>query len=184
MRGSMLVRLTLTFFLTGSFCWNAAAALGQVGPTPAAEDKKKGELTAGLRDETTYIRSDALQLNSIERNFDYSGNVEVRRGDMIMTADRLQGRYTDKNQIENLTANGNVVITRAEELRATAGQAIYVAAEDAMTLTDNPELMQKENILTADSFKIFLKDNRSVAQGQVRVRVTKQSGDVSSLVKK
>jgi len=36
-------------------------------------------------------------------------------------------------------------------------------------LTENPQLQQKESILRADKIKIFLNENRSQAEGDVRV---------------
>jgi len=122
----------------------------------------------------TYINSDSLTLKSEERVFVYSGNVEVRQGDMTLTADTLEGRYSASNEIEQLVAQSNVVITKGTEIRATGQKAIYEAATGIATLTDSPELMQNESVLTADSIKIFLKENRSVAEGTVRMRLVKK----------
>ena len=124
----------------------------------------------------TYVKSDSLTLKSAERLFVYSGNVEVRQGDMILTSTTLEGKYSENNQIEQLLALVNVVLTKGETIRATGEKAIYDAATSTVTLTENPELQQEGSILTADVIKIFLKENRSTAEGTVRVKLVKKEG--------
>jgi lipopolysaccharide export system protein LptA len=89
---------------------------------------------------------------------------------MTLTAKTIDGLYTEQNQINKLVAKGDVVIVK-QDIRATAQQAIYDAPSAIVTLTDNPQLQQKESILIADRIKVFLKENRSQAEGSVRVTV-------------
>lgn len=124
----------------------------------------------------TYVKSDSLILKSAERTFVYSGNVEVRQGDMILTSTTLEGKYAENNQIEQLLAQTNVIVTKGEAIRATGEKAIYDAATATVTLTENPELQQEGSILTADVIKIFLNENRSSAEGSVRVKLVKKEG--------
>ena len=130
----------------------------------------------GDKNEPTYISSNSLTLKSQDRVFQYTGNVQVKHGDMTLTADTLDGRYTDKNEIDQLTARKNVVITKADKMHAKCEKAIYDARSKVITLTENPELEQEGNTLMADAIKIFLEENRSVAEGQVRVKVTGAKG--------
>jgi lipopolysaccharide export system protein LptA len=118
----------------------------------------------------TNIKSDSLSINAKDRVFTYRGNVEVTQGDMTLTAKTIDGIYTEDNQINKLIAKGDVVITK-QDIKATAQQAIYDAPAAIVTLTDNPQLQQKESILIADRIKVFLKENRSQAEGSVRVTV-------------
>jgi lipopolysaccharide export system protein LptA len=121
----------------------------------------------------TYIRSDNLTVNNQDRTFTYSGNVEVTQGDLILTSNNLQGKYDKDNQITQITARQNVTIVKGEGIRATGELAVYDRANDTIVLTDNPELKQGASVLTADRIRIFLKENRSVAEGQVRVKVVR-----------
>jgi lipopolysaccharide export system protein LptA len=130
----------------------------------------------------TYVKSDSLTLKHKERTFSYLGNVEVRHGDTTMTADQMEGFYSEKNEIERLVAKNNVYITKGEGIRASGETAVYDAPKQTVTLTDNPELQQGESVLTADRVIIFLNENRSIAEGQVRVKLVKKDSGVSTKV--
>lgn len=123
----------------------------------------------------TNITSDTLTLNAKTRIFVYQGNVTVLQGDMKLTSNTLEGTYSDKNQIKKLVAKGDVEITK-QDIHATSQVAFYDAAEATITLTDNPQLQQGESMLTADKIKVFLNENRSQAEGTVRVTLVQQKG--------
>jgi lipopolysaccharide export system protein LptA len=116
----------------------------------------------------TYITSDSLTFNAKERIFAYQGNVQVTQGDMRLTSKTLEGTYSEKNELQKLVAKGDVIITK-QDIQATGQIASYDAIASIVTLTDNPQLQQKESILRADKIKIFLNENRSQAEGDVRV---------------
>lgn len=138
-------------------------------PTPVAGP---GNLVgADFNKLPTYIKSDNLVLHSAERVFVYTGNVEVKQGDMTLTSLELEGVYDEKNQIKTLVAKNNVVIVKGEGIRATGEVATYVAGPETLTLTENPELTQEGSVLTADKITIFLNEDRSTAEGQVRVKL-------------
>jgi lipopolysaccharide transport protein LptA len=166
----------------------AGAAFAQANPdSSTSESKEKAAeilnpsgFQGSLKNEPTYVKSDSLTLNSKERLFTYVGNAEVRHGDMTMTCDTIQGRYDQNNQIQTIAAVNNVVITKGENIRATSQKAIYDAAAETVTLSENPELQQGESVLTADAIKLFLRDNRSEAEGEVRVKVVKLQDKASS----
>jgi lipopolysaccharide export system protein LptA len=116
----------------------------------------------------TNITSDSLAFNAKDRVFAYSGNVQVTQGDMRLTSKTLEGTYSEKNELLKLVAKGDVFISK-QDIQATGQIASYDAVASIVTLTDNPQLQQKESILRADKIKIFLNENRSQAEGDVRV---------------
>ena len=118
----------------------------------------------------TTITSDSLSINAKQRIFTYKGNVVVTQGDLLMTSKIIEGSYNESNQIQKLVAKGDVVISK-QEIKATSQQAIYDATTAIVTLTDNPQLQQQGTVLIADRIKIFLNENRSQAEGSVRVTV-------------
>jgi lipopolysaccharide export system protein LptA len=120
----------------------------------------------------TNISADSLTLKAKERIFTYKGNVTVEQGDMKLTSKTLEGTYGEDNQIQKLTAKGNVTITK-QEIEATGQQALYDAASATVVLSDNPQLKQGESLLTADRIRVFLRENRSQAEGSVRVTLVK-----------
>jgi lipopolysaccharide transport protein LptA len=155
----------------------AAPALAQDQASGSSIDKLSSNslFDQKLQDDSfgkapTHIKSESLSINAKDRIFTNRGNVEVTLGDMTLTAKTIEGLYTEQNQINKLVAKGDVVIVK-QDIRATAQQAIYDAPSAIVTLTDNPQLQQKESILIADRIKVFLKENRSQAEGSVRVTV-------------
>jgi lipopolysaccharide export system protein LptA len=116
----------------------------------------------------TNITSDSLTFNAKDRVFSYVGNVQVTQGDMRLTSKTLEGTYSEKNELLKLVAKGDVFISK-QDIQATGQIASYDAVAAIVTLTENPQLQQKESILRADKIKIFLNENRSQAEGDVRV---------------
>lgn len=171
---------------------------GEKAVLQAQEEKKSSQpidfgLQKGNENLPTYIKSDSLTLKSEERTFVYSGNVEVKQGDLTLTSDFLDGKYDENNKIQQLLARQNVIIIKGENIRAHGEKAVFEAATETVVITDNPELQQNGSVLTADLIRVFLKENRSTAEGAVRVKLVnedKEAGkgnapklDVKSLIK-
>jgi len=161
-------------------------AMGLLLGTPAVVGAEEGQpsldkLRSGINtNEPTYIKSDSLTIRQGEQTFVYSGNVEVKQGEMTLTAAELTGSYGDDNRIKRLEATSNVIITQGD-MRGTSQKATYDAATEIVELTENPELQQNGSILTADLIRIFLKEERSVAEGAVRVKVAQKDGKDSGV---
>jgi lipopolysaccharide export system protein LptA len=132
-----------------------------------------------MNKEPTFINSKTLTVNHNTKIFEYTGDVVVTQGDMKLTSKSLTGVYSEKNDIETLTAKGDVVITKGEDMKARGNRAFYRAADQTVLLTESPEIEQKGNLLSADEIKVFLDENRSVASGQVRVKVLNRDSNVS-----
>lgn len=122
----------------------------------------------------TTITSETLTLLAAERLFIYKGNVVVTQGDMKLTSKTLEGSYGTDNQIQRLIAKGDVTITK-QEIEARGQQAVYDAPTATVLLTESPEVKQGESILTAERIRVFLQENRSQAEGGVRVTLVKNS---------
>lgn len=135
--------------------------------------KKNSEASLGtvnFEKDPTYIKSDSLSLQTEERVFTYTGNVEVQHGNITMTCKILEGKYNEKNRIEEIIAKENVVVTRGTTI-ARGGRAVYNAVDETIVLTENPELEDEGSVLTADRVIIYLAEDRSSAEGQVRVKL-------------
>jgi lipopolysaccharide transport protein LptA len=149
------------------------------GDTPAANSKSDNALK-GLFNETPaqgqgplFIKSDSLELNSKDRVFLYKGNVEIVRNDVTITARYVEGRYDDQNRIQTIICKENVVITRGEAMRATSNRAVYNVLSGTIELTEGPELYREGNALAADKVIVYINEDRSEAEGNVRVKVIK-----------
>lgn len=121
----------------------------------------------------TTITAESLTLKTKERKFSYKGNVHVSQGEMHLTCKEIDGTYSDKNEITSIQALGDVRIIK-QDMEATSQRASYNAVASSVQLTNNPQLKQGESILTADTITIFLAENRSSAEGNVRVTFVKQ----------
>ena len=131
------------------------------------------DITGANSREPTFIKSDSLTLDATARIFTYAGNVEVKQGLMTLTCGEIVGRYNARNQIETIDARKDVVIVK-EDLRGTSQKAFFEAATNTITLSENPAVEQNGSILSADSIKVYLNDNRSVAEGAVRVKLVEK----------
>ena len=56
-------------------------------------------------------------------------------------------------------------------MRASSDKAVYDVKADTIELTEAPELFHNGNNLTADKVTLFLAEDRSKAEGNVRVKV-------------
>lgn len=138
---------------------------------PKQSSKLKDMIGGGQEPAPVYIKSDTLTLNSKERVFTYKGNVEIVRGDITITADTVIGKYDEKNQLQMVIGEDNVVLTRGEDMRATANRAVYSIPLATIELTEGPELTRKGNVLSADKITVYVNEDRSEAEGNVRVKV-------------
>lgn len=134
------------------------------------------EATLNLKSskEPTYIEAESLTLNQKDKKFVYQGKVKVTQGEMTITTDNLEGIYNDNNEIQTLNALKNVVIIKGEALRATGDKAVYDAKTEIVTLTGNPEVTEGESQLLADVIKLFIAEDRSEAEGNVRMKLVKK----------
>lgn len=172
------------------FTSGALAQPGSPAPSPTAKSTKgsgtdKVPIGGGLKQMMgteasgkggpLYIKSDSLELNSKDRIFTYRGNVEMVRDDVTITAHSVEGRYDTENRLETVLCVGNVVITKGESMKATSDRGLYKVAVGVVELTEGPELYREGNVLAADKITVFLNEDRSEAEGNVRVKVIKSN---------
>ncbi|MCI5064295.1 hypothetical protein MRY87_01070 [bacterium] len=115
-----------------------------------------------------------MTLFSEQRKVEYRKNVEVLHEDIKMTCDRLEALYTIDNAIDKIIAYDNVFIARENGTHARSEKALYEKASEIITLTVNPEVQEKGSVVTADIIRIYLKEDRSEAEGEVRVKLVQQ----------
>lgn len=150
-----------------------AIALKAPSPTPVAQKTSASQALStpnlDLSKEPTNISAESLTLLNDKRTFTYQGKVIVTQGDMTLHSDFLDGSYSEKNEIEKIVARSNVEITKGIDLKAHGQRAIYNALDRTIVLTESPSVEQNGSILTADIIRIYVDENRSVAEGNVKV---------------
>lgn len=161
----LIALLSSTVFL----CGTPVSLAAPTDSKTAGDDA--GLFSADFNKEQTEITSDSLTLKAKKRLFVYTGNVHVTQGDLTITSDLLEGAYDINNKIQKLVAKKNVKITKGEGIKANSEKAVYVNKTETLELTENPSIDQDGSLLTADLIRIFLKEDRSEAEGTVRVRL-------------
>ncbi|MGA1192304.1 MAG: LptA/OstA family protein [Bdellovibrionota bacterium] len=143
-------------------------------------EREKPLFEADFENAPTYIKAEQMTLSTSRRVVEYRKNVELIHEDMTLTCDRLEATYSPENVIQKITARDNVFIIRDEGTQARSELAIYDKATDTITLTINPEIQENGSIVNADTIRIFLKEDRSEAEGEVRVKLVQKSTPTST----
>ncbi|HMP49323.1 MAG TPA: LptA/OstA family protein [Oligoflexia bacterium] len=167
------VLLGSLFSLIIVFSVNSSMAFAQTGDVSSKVEKsndsgsglKKALGGGGDSKGPVFIKSDSLMLDSKDRLFTYKGNVRVVRDDLEITTDIMIGRYGENQELESILCQSNVVITRGESMRATSNRAFYNLK--------SAKIARDGNLLAADKITIFVDEDRSEAEGNVRVKVIK-----------
>ncbi len=161
-------------YLASFFCLGISPAQGldtAVGGAPAPKGLEAQLSSGDFKKAPTFITSASLTVKSDKRVFVYTGGVVVKQGDMTLTCEELEGRYTENNQIDELIAKRNILITKGPTIRATGQKGVYTASTGTLVLTDNPSLEQNGSTLSADVIRVFMHEDRSVAEGDVRMKL-------------
>ena len=160
---------------------NVLLTLLTFSPNVYCQDKSGSSLKGAFSNQNSkdpvFIQSDNLSLNSKDRIFIYSGNVKVKRADVEITTDKMVGKYAENQELETIVCQGNVVVTRPPETRATSNRAFYNLKSGKIELTENPELARGSNVLVADKIIMYVDEDKSEAEGNVRVKVIKTEGE-------
>jgi len=122
-------------------------------------------------DAPTIITSDTLDLDTKTRDFVYTGHVVVIQEDMKLVCDKLIGAYDANNQIQSLSARSNVIITKGADIKAESQRADYDPKTEMMKLTENPSLIRGGSELRSEVIKIFLRTEKTLAEGKVQMKV-------------
>jgi lipopolysaccharide transport protein LptA len=147
-------------------------------PEQKTDSKTSSTPNLDLSKAPTNISANSLTLLNDKRTFTYEGNVVVTQADMTLNSDFLDGSYSEKNEIEKIIARSNVIITKGPDMKANGQRAVYDAIARTIVLTESPSVEQNGSILTADLIRIFVDENRSVAEGNVKVTLKSTDTDV------
>jgi lipopolysaccharide export system protein LptA len=129
------------------------------------------------------ITSDSMHYTQKEDQVVFSGAVHVIRQNIELWSETLTVHLDRKQKsgkseqvideqgsIKKIVALGNVRIKADKGRTGTCGRAVYDAAQDLLTLEDNPVLMDGPNKIQGDVIKLYIKENRSeVVGGKQRV---------------
>lgn len=83
--------------------------------------------------------ADRIELQDKQGRVVLTGNVDITQADLRLRAARTVMDYTAGNQVQRITASGNVVVTRQDQI-ATGDTAIYDFNQRIITMVGNATL--------------------------------------------
>ncbi len=131
-------------------------------------------LPAGAAPPKTPVQVEADQMiaNQKDNSVFFSGKVEAKQEDLTIHSDEMTVYYTsdaeeaksgDSRDIKRLLAKGHVEITKQDWV-GTGDQAEYFSQERKVVLTGNTKVWQNNNVVTGETFVLYLDDGRSVVE--------------------
>jgi lipopolysaccharide export system protein LptA len=147
-----------------SFMWLYLFVSIAHAASPAAEQAPPNE--------TVQVTADRMVSESRTDQVVFTGNVEARRGDLYVKADRLEVKQDRQSKrLAQMIAIGNVFIRRGEQT-ATAERATFFENEQKAVLTGNPHAWEGSTEVWGEEMVFLLGDgNMIVTGGTQRVRV-------------
>ncbi|ARS28046.1 hypothetical protein KC8_12210 [Sphingomonas sp. KC8] len=114
------------------------------------------------------VEADRIEVQDRADRAIFSGNVNVRQGDMAMNAQRLTVAYAGGaggTQIKRLDASGGVTVRSPSET-ARGSVAIYDLDRRLITMLGNVSLVQGGNTVNGGRLVIDLNSGRSTVDGK------------------
>jgi lipopolysaccharide export system protein LptA len=125
-----------------------------------------------VQDEAVQVTADRMVSDTRSDQVVFTGNVEARRGDLYVKADRLEVKQDrDTKKMAQMVAIGNVFIRRGAQ-SATAERATFFETEQKAVLTGNPHAWENNTEVWGEEMVFLLAEgNMIVTGGTQRVRV-------------
>jgi lipopolysaccharide transport protein LptA len=118
----------------------------------------------------TRVEASRLSLDRSERLARFTDDVVVRRGDVVVRGPRMDAHYDSSGQLTHLYLSGGVELRQGDR-RAVAQNADYDARTREMTLTGEPRLFDRGDVLVGERIALAL-DSHEVrverAHGRLR----------------
>lgn len=135
---------------------------GLAGPSFAAERRADAQAIE--------VSADRLQVDERAQRATYSGNVVVRRGDLMIAADRVLIQGSGK-QVQRIVASGSPVKLKQADRRGDGQQLIYEPRQDRITLSGDAHIWQDRNEVSGERITYLLREQRTEVTGKSGQRV-------------
>lgn len=135
----------------------ATLATSVVGPPGPGED-------------LTVITADRLTYDAQAQHAVFEGNVVVNDTALKMTADHLTIHFGETNEVQQIVARGNVIMTQeAEDRRAWAQHAVYEVETGKIVLEGDPRVMSGRDLLAGERITFWRDDQRMICYPRARL---------------
>jgi len=154
----------------GLYAW--AIGLIWLGLALHALPAAGGTTEAAGQEGPVQVTADRMVSDTRTDQIVFSGNVEVRRGDLHVRADRLEVKqHRETKKVSQMVATGNVFIRRGEQA-ATAQRATFFESEQKAVLTGNPHAWEGTTEVWGEEMVFLLAEGSMIVTGGAqRVRV-------------
>lgn len=159
--------------------WGVAFAV--LGCLFSAGDAGSGVRGQATPDATVEVTADRMISDTRSDQIAFSGNVEARRGDLIVKADRLDvTQERQSKRVSQMVAIGNVQIKKGEQA-ATADQATFLESEQKVVLTGNPRAWEGTSEVRGEEMVFLLAEEKMIVTGGAqRVRMQMLPGSAGT----
>jgi lipopolysaccharide export system protein LptA len=146
------------------FLWLSLLVTVAHAASPLAEESSS--------EEVVQVTADRMVSDSRTDQVVFTGNVEARRGDLYVKADRLEVKQDRQSKkVAQMVATGNVFVRRGEQA-ATAERATFFENEQKAVLTGNPHAWEGSTEVWGEEMVFLLAEgNMIVTGGTQRVRM-------------
>ena len=148
--------------------WCIAACLAFAGSAFAQGlDVSFGALSDASSDDIE-VSADSLAIDQKTGQAEFEGNVDIGRGDLRLSADKVTIIYlSDNSGIERFRASGNVMLVAGPDA-AEADEADYDLSGQRLVMSGNVLLAQGALAVSADKMNIDLETGAAQMTGRVK----------------
>lgn len=111
-----------------------------------------------------HIEADRMEVQQKTRDVQFTGNVRIQRGHLVLRCQSLKGSYTPDGRMISLDAEGPVTV-KGPDFEAKARSAIYVQKQGRLTLKGEPTLVRGKSSLKGQTITVWLDEERVVIEG-------------------
>lgn len=165
-----LLSATLAAGAGGAAAQQAAKPPVALPPVPAAAVAANRETTSDMApaDDLTVVTSERLTYDAKQLFALFENNVVVSDPEMKLKSDKLTIRFTEKNEMTSILAEGHVVMTQADKT-AWAQKATYEVASGRIVLEGEPRITRGKEILQGDKITFWRDQNRMICEPNARL---------------
>ncbi len=118
------------------------------------------------------ISSERLEAEEKNQTVTFFGNVQVRKADMVIYADKMTLFYSsgDEEKIDRIEIDGSMRIVQDDRV-ATADHGVFRNQEGHILLNGNAAVHQGGNSIVGDEIVYYLNEARSEVKSQPDSRV-------------
>lgn len=122
-----------------------------------------------FRGNTVTVTSDRLEVDNKKKVVIFTGNVAATQ-DFLLCSDELQISYNDEQEVDRITATGNVRIYQGDK-ESRSDRAVYDRLARTITITGDPVFKQCADTVRGEKIVVYLDEDKAIVQSKGGERV-------------